>query len=102
MIKAVLDFAFPDPMDGQNNVEFTGPHGSGYVFGGMDFIDCQPSSATLVADGDLKVLCFDREAVAKMIDSDHEFGARFYHSILLIICRRIRKTNIRVRSAYQE
>ncbi len=86
----------------QNNVEFTGPLGPGDVFGEMSFIDCQPSSATLVADGDLRVLCFDREAVAKMIDNDHEFGARFYHSVLLTMCRRIRKTNVRVRSAYQE
>lgn len=83
----------------QSSVEFSGPLGPGDVFGEMSFIDRQPSSATLVADGDLKVLCFDREAVARMIDDDHEFGMQFYHSVLLTMCRRIRKTNVRVRPA---
>ncbi len=83
----------------QSNVEFAGPLGPGEVFGEMSFIDQHPSSATLIADGELRVLCFDRDAIANMIAGDHEFGMQFYHSILLTICRRIRNTNIRVQPA---
>lgn len=78
------------------NVEFTGPLGPGDMFGEISFVDHQPSSATLVADGDLTYLSLSRTAVDALIENDHELGMRFYHSVLSTLCRRLRQTNIRV------
>lgn len=81
------------------NVEFTGPLGPGDVFGEMSFIDRQPSSATLVSDGDMVYLSLKRDAVDALIAYDPEMGMQFYHSILKTICRRLRQTNVRVQPA---
>ena len=80
----------------QTNFEFIGPLGPGDVFGEMSFIDQQPSSATLITDGDVTYMKFGRVQIINLIENNNEFGKHFYHSLLLVMCKRLRATNIRV------
>ncbi len=78
------------------NVEFTGPLGPGDLFGEMSFMDGNKASATLVADGDVEVFQFKRDDLNALIETDSGFGMRFYRSLMLTMCRRLRTTNVRV------
>jgi CRP-like cAMP-binding protein len=76
--------------------EFTGPLGPGEILGEISFVDGQAASATLVADGDVELLRFDRSHVQRLLDEVPGFAGRFYHSLMLTACRRLRATNLRV------
>ena len=78
------------------NVEFTGPLGPGDLLGEMAFMDGNKASVTLVADGDVEVLQFSSDDVHKVLEQGTGFGMRFYRSLLITMCRRLRATNIRV------
>ena len=80
----------------ESNVEFTGPLGPGDLFGEMSFMDGKNASATLVADGDTEALKFNRDDIRSLVDTDARMGMRFYQSLLLTMCKRLRATNIRV------
>jgi CRP/FNR family cyclic AMP-dependent transcriptional regulator len=76
--------------------EFTGPLGPGDLLGEISFIDGTGASAGVVADGDVEVLVIPHSAVDALIAEDAAFAGRFYHSILVVLCRRLRRTNMRV------
>lgn len=76
--------------------EFTGPLGPGDLLGEISFVDGTGASAGIVADGDVEVLVIPQQAVTAMVDADAAFAGRFYHSILVVLCRRLRRTNMRV------
>ena len=78
------------------NVEFTGPLGPGDMFGEMSFMDGNQASATLIADGNTEVLKFGRDDIYDLVSANAGLGMRFYQSLLLIMCKRLRATNIRV------
>ncbi len=75
--------------------EFVGPLGPGDVVGEMSFVDGQPASATLIADGDTDVLIIPRDAVDGLMAEDPGFAGRFYKDILLHLAHRLRTTNLR-------
>ena len=83
----------------ETSVEFTGPLGPGDLFGEMSFMDGNQASATLIADGDAEVLQFDRGTILDLLSAEPGMGMRFYQSILLTMCKRLRATNIRVNPA---
>ena len=76
--------------------EFTGPLGPGDLLGEISFIDNTGASARIVADGDVTVLALPRTVIETMIEEDPAFAGRFYHSILITLCARLRRTNMRV------
>lgn len=76
--------------------EFTGPLGPGDLIGEMSFIDPSGASARVVADGELEVFVLTRNAIESHMKADPTFAGRFYHSILLTLCQRLRRTNRRV------
>ena len=76
--------------------EFTGPLGPGDLLGEISFIDNTGASARIVADGDVSVLALPRSVIETMIKEDAGFSGRFYHSILITLCARLRRTNMRV------
>ena len=81
---------------GEQLVEFAGPLGPGEVLGEMSFVDGEPASATLVADGEVEVLALARTAIDAMTDADPAFAGRFYRSLFLDLARRLRSANKRL------
>lgn len=78
------------------SAEFAGPLGLGEIVGEMSFIDGSIASATLVADGEVTALRFDHVHLRAMIEADPPFAARLYHSLLMILIRRLRLVNTRI------
>jgi len=76
--------------------EFTGPLGPGDLLGEISFIDKSGASARIVADGDVTVVALPKPMIDAMIEEDTAFAGRLYHSILMTLCMRLRKTNMRV------
>lgn len=76
--------------------EFTGPLGPGDLIGEMSFVDPAGASARVVADGELEVFVLTRRSIEDHMVVDPTFAGRFYHSILLTLCQRLRRTNRRV------
>ncbi|MHC8508965.1 MAG: Crp/Fnr family transcriptional regulator [Rhodospirillales bacterium] len=76
--------------------EFTGPLGPGDLIGEMSFVDPAGASARVVADGELEVFVLTRRSIEDHMVVDPTFAGRFYHSILLTLCRKLRRTNRRV------
>lgn len=76
--------------------EFTGPLGPGDLIGEISFVDPTGASAQVVADGELEVFVLTREAIESYMKADLTFAGRFYRSVLLPLCQRLRRTNRRV------
>ena len=66
------------------------PLGPGDTVGEMSFIDRLGASATLIARSDVVARAIDRDLVEEMMAKDHTFSARFFHSLLITVIRRLR------------
>ena len=84
---------------GAVSAEIVGPRGPGEILGEMSYIDGQAASATLVADGDVELFRIDRSDIDTLVAADDGFALRFYHSLLISLCQRLRATNARVFSS---
>ena len=78
------------------SADFAGPHGLGEVIGEMSFVDGCGASATLVADGDVEALRLAHGDLREMTEADPAFAGRLYHSLLLVLIRRLRVVNTRI------
>ena len=78
------------------NAEFTGPLGPGDLFGEMSFVDQRPTSAVIVADGDVSALRIVNDELREIMSRDPVLEANIYHSMLAVVARRLRSTNMRV------
>jgi CRP/FNR family transcriptional regulator, cyclic AMP receptor protein len=58
----------------------------------MSFVDARPPSASVVSVQDSHVLAVKREVLARKLDRDDGFAARFYRGIAVFLADRLRMT----------
>ena len=78
------------------DAEFTGPLGPGDLFGEFSFVDQRAASATITADGDVKLIEIDSAHLRTALEDDSALAAVFYKSLLTTVVHRLRNTNMRV------
>jgi len=64
----------------------------GDVVGEMSFVDSRPPAATVVATSDCTVLDLSHEDVARKLDQDVGFSARFHRALARFLSDRMRAT----------
>jgi len=69
--------------------------GPGAIFGEMSFLSHTTASASIVAAGDVELICVSHEHIAGMIERDPGFAGRFYHSLARTLAERLRIANQR-------
>ncbi len=67
--------------------------GPGEMFGEMSFIDGAPTSARVVAKGDIDLLYIEGDAIQELVEKDLGFKGRFFHSMAKILASRLRAAN---------
>ena len=69
--------------------------GPGAVIGEISFLDRSDAgaSASVIADGEVAALNVDRAKLNALIHTDPGFAVRFYHSLAILLSRRLRATN---------
>lgn len=65
---------------------------AGEVIGEISFVDARPPLASVVALIPTIVLGIETSLLKKKLDSDGQFGARFYRAIALFLADRLRST----------
>lgn len=85
-----------EQVPGRLSVEVT-RLGRGAIFGEMSFIDDAPTSASVSAVGDVAAVFIDAATVHGLLDKDPGFAARFYHSLAVVLSKRLREANKRAR-----
>jgi bacteriocin-type transport-associated protein len=69
---------------------------SGEVLGELSFLDSRPPSASVTAATDATVLSVPRELLAKKLEDDPPFAARFYRALAVFLATRLRRTQQRL------
>ncbi len=70
--------------------------GAGEIFGEMAFVDGYPASASVIANGRVRVLRIQEDMISALMLGDPTFGARFFRSIAITLAGRMRAANKRV------
>ncbi|MBD2256910.1 cyclic nucleotide-binding domain-containing protein [Pseudanabaena sp. FACHB-2040] len=65
---------------------------SGEVVGEMSFVDTQPPSATVAAEGSAVVLAIPCQVLQEKLDKDTWFASRFYKALAILLSSRLRST----------
>lgn len=68
----------------------------GDIFGEMSMLDGQYASASVVATTDLEVATIENSDLTALIQAEPDVGSRLYHSIAVILAKRIRASNIQL------
>jgi CRP/FNR family transcriptional regulator, cyclic AMP receptor protein len=66
--------------------------GVGEILGEMSFVDKSPPSATVTATEPTQVLAIDRQMMARQLEADPAFAARFYLAVAMYLSVRLRAT----------
>ena len=69
--------------------------GVGAIFGEMSFLSHTTASASIVAVGEVELICVSHEHISSMVDRDPGFAGRFYHSLACTLAERLRVANQR-------
>jgi CRP/FNR family transcriptional regulator len=69
---------------------------SGDIFGELAIIDSGPRSATVVCEEDVRVMLINKNDLDPLFEKDNHLGMVIYRNISLIVCDRIRKTNVKL------
>jgi bacteriocin-type transport-associated protein len=91
----VLDGSFSVTVKALKNREIA-KIGTGEVLGEMSCIDSRPPSATVTAVTDTVVLDISRQELARALQSDLPFAARFYRAMAVFLSDRLRGTMNRI------
>lgn len=83
-------------ISGRLSVEVT-RLGRGAIFGEMSFLDDSPTSASVAAVGQVETCFIARDIVHEMLERDSGFAKRFYHSLAVVLSKRLREANQRAR-----
>jgi CRP-like cAMP-binding protein len=75
--------------------------GSGQICGEIAFLDSRPSSASVIADGDVDVDAIEWAELDRIFKMFPHLGARFYHSMAVLLSRRLRETSANLAQAQQ-
>lgn len=70
--------------------------GSGEIVGELSFVSLEPASATVVGMEDGTALRFDLDELRAMTAEMPGTGARLFHSLALVLARRVREANARL------
>ncbi|EKQ68265.1 cNMP-binding protein [Leptolyngbyaceae cyanobacterium JSC-12] len=86
-------------LEGELSVTTAASHGqeiasvlSGDIVGEMSFVDTRPPSATVTAKQSSIVLSISKEQLAKKLELDGGFAARFYRALAISLSTRLRIT----------
>lgn len=63
----------------------------GEVVGELSFLEDRPASASVTAVAESDLLAIDRDALARRLESDTRFGARFYRALGQFLSQRLRR-----------
>lgn len=85
-----------EEITGRLSVEIT-RLGRGTIFGEMSFVDDSPTSASVAAIEDVETVFIDARKVNEKLESDVGFAKRFYHSLAVVLSKRLREANRRAR-----
>lgn len=66
--------------------------GEGELFGEMSFVESSAASATVVAETDCRIGELSVGHVSRLLARNPEMSARLYHSLALLLSRRLRRT----------
>ena len=80
--------------EGDNAVEVA-RLGVGAIFGEMSFLSHTTASASVIAMGEVELICVSHEHVSSMVDRDPGFAGRFYRSLACTLAERLRLANQR-------
>lgn len=69
---------------------------SGEILGEMSFVDSSPTSATVQALDDVRLLDLPRTALEMRFAADPAFGMRFFRAIAVFLAERMRNTTARL------
>ena len=78
------------------DADFTSPLGPGELFGELSFVDGQPASASVTADGDTEVIEIPGPALRELLDNDSALAANVYRDLIQAVASRLRKANLRI------
>lgn len=67
----------------------------GSIFGEMSFLTHATASASIVADGEVELLCVSHANINAMIERDPGFSGRFYRSVACTLAERLHRANQR-------
>jgi CRP/FNR family cyclic AMP-dependent transcriptional regulator len=67
--------------------------GVGEIVGEMSLIDSALPSATIIAHGECLALFVDKTALMQKLDTDADFGCRFYKALAIFLADRLRTMN---------
>jgi bacteriocin-type transport-associated protein len=70
--------------------------GCGEIVGEISFVDARPPSATVTALEDTTVLAIPRQELARKLEHEVEFAARFYRALAVFLAHRLRAANQRL------
>lgn len=70
--------------------------GPGEIVGELSFVSLEPASATVVGMEDGTALRFDLDEIRAMTGEMPGTGARLFHSLALVLARRVREANARL------
>jgi CRP-like cAMP-binding protein len=68
----------------------SGVIGTGEMIGEVSFVDSIPPSADVVASEDCVVLAVPHAALREHLDTDRDFGVRFYRAVAMMLAERLR------------
>jgi CRP-like cAMP-binding protein len=69
--------------------------GSGEIVGEMSFIDAHPPNATVLAATDVVVCAIPKRELARGLEQDVAFAARFYKAVATFLADRVRQATAR-------
>ena len=69
--------------------------GAGTFFGEMSFLSHATTSANIIADGTVEIMCVTQRNILGMMEKDPGFAGRFYRSLACTLAERLRRSNQR-------
>jgi CRP/FNR family transcriptional regulator, cyclic AMP receptor protein len=69
---------------------------AGEVIGEISFVDSRAPLASVVAQVPSIVISIEKSILKKKLESDSQFGSRFYHAVALFLADRLRSTTGRL------
>ncbi|HLZ43548.1 MAG TPA: cyclic nucleotide-binding domain-containing protein [Candidatus Sulfotelmatobacter sp.] len=66
--------------------------GPGEIFGEISYLDELPATADVIASTEVEAFFLDRPTMSSLFELFPHLGSRFYHSLSVIVSRRLRET----------
>jgi bacteriocin-type transport-associated protein len=92
VLHGTLGAAVPAPGGSREIVRL----GCGEVVGEISFVDARPPSATVSALEDATVLAISRQELARKLEREADFAARFYRALAVFLAHRLRAAGHRL------